>query len=369
MVPRRPPGKPKKAESAAAGGRKGRAGDDRRRERSAGPRPPREGAPPTRRPQEGPARPVREGPPPPRPGRPPPSVDQLEGRNVVREALAASERVKRILVDERALPDPKLGEILSLAARRGVPVEHVGREALDRMAYGRVHNGVIALARPLEAPSLREVLDGCYGAGADPLVMLLDEVQYEQNLGAVLRTGDAAGAHAVVIPTRRGAGLSPVVQRIAMGAAEHVPVVREGIMAALATLRRDGIRVVGAAEDGDVSLWEVDLTGPLALVLGGEDKGITPTVRSRCDVVCRVPMTGHVPSINVSATAAVLLFERLRQVERGPPAVTAGRQPALPDLAEGDEQDVAPDLDAEEQAESGFAWYGEEGAGEEEGEQ
>ena len=240
------------------------------------------------------------------------SHDQIEGRNPVFESLKASRRIRTLLVDERARYDAKLESLLGLAAKRGVEVQRLPRAELDRAAENRVHNGVIALADPLPTRRLSDLVDE---ADQDALFLLLDEVQYDQNLGAILRTADAAGVTAVVIPRRRGARLSPVVQRIAMGAAEHVPVVHCAILEALATLRKAGFRIVGAAEGAGLAHHEADLRGPLGLVVGGEDKGLTPPVRKRCKPLVRIPMTGHVPSLNVSVSVGVLLFERLRQME------------------------------------------------------
>ena len=240
------------------------------------------------------------------------SHDQIEGRNPVFEALKASRRIRKVLVDERARPDSKLDSLLGLAAKRRVEIERLPRAELDRMADDRVHNGVIALADPL--PRVR-LIDLVNDASEDALFLLLDEVQYDQNLGAILRTADAAGVTAVIVPRRRGARLSPVVQRIAMGAAEHVPIVHCAILEALATFRKAGFRIAGAAEGAELAHHEADLRGPLALVVGGEDKGLTPPVRKRCNPLVRIPMTGHVPSLNVSVSVGILLFERLRQME------------------------------------------------------
>jgi len=239
----------------------------------------------------------------------------VEGRNPVLEALRASPRVRRLLIDERCRPDPKLDEILVQAAERGLEPERVPRAELDRDAEGRIHNGVVALADPLPERRMPELIDELLDRGVDdPLVLLLDEVQYDQNLGAILRTADAAGVQAVVVPRRRGAGLSPVVARISMGASEYVPLVRCAILEAMTLLQRAGFRIVGADEHADSLHTGVDLTGPLGLVMGGEDKGLTPPVVARCDALARLPMVGHVPSLNVSVSAGVLLYERLRQL-------------------------------------------------------
>jgi 23S rRNA (guanosine2251-2'-O)-methyltransferase len=241
--------------------------------------------------------------------------DQLEGRNVVVAALEASGRVQEIWIDERARPDPKLDLVRSLAAERGVAIHPVPRSDLDAVSQAAVHNGLIGFAHPLPSPSLKEVLDKVADEGRHPFIVLLDQVQYEQNLGAVLRSAAASGADAVVIPTRRGASMSPTVQRVAMGGAEVVPLVRESMTSATVSLARRGVRIVGAEADGDCLLWDADFTGPIAIALGGEDRGLGRKVRERCDQVVAVPIeqSGPVTSLNVSVTAGLLFFERLRQ--------------------------------------------------------
>lgn len=233
--------------------------------------------------------------------------DALEGRNVVLEALERKRRtVGRIWLDEGARADAKIDRILALAGDR---VVRVPRQLLDRLSRTGVHNGIIAEAEPFPELTVRELLERV----PEPFVVLVDEVQYEHNLGAILRSALGAGVDAVIVPVERGKGLTPVVQRVSMGGAEAVPLIREGISSALAQLRRAGVRVVGADMDG-VAPWSIDLRGPLALVLGGEDKGLTDPVRKRCDHIVGVPLAGGLESLNVSVTAGVLLFERVRQV-------------------------------------------------------
>jgi 23S rRNA (guanosine2251-2'-O)-methyltransferase len=247
------------------------------------------------------------------PGRLPNGGDQLEGRNVVYEALARKRRkVRRIRLDERAKPNEKLAGILAFAAEMGVPVARVPRETLDRDSFTGVHNGILAEADPLPENTVRGLLADCANRGEYPFVVLVDEVQYEHNLGAILRSALGAGVHAVIVPTRRGKGLTPVVQRVAMGGAEEVELIREGLSSALATLRRAGVRVVGADMDG-APCWATPMTGPLAVVLGGEDKGLSQTLRERCDAIVSVPLSRGLDSLNVSVTAGVLLFEKVRQ--------------------------------------------------------
>ncbi len=240
--------------------------------------------------------------------------DQLEGRNLVLASLQMSGRVRHIWIDSRAKPDAKIDAIRAAASRAGAVVTLVARDDLDRVAQAHVHNGVIGFAEPLPAHTLKGVLQAARADGRDPFVLLLNEVQYEQNLGAILRSAAYSGVDCVVTPTRRGASVSPTVQRVAMGGAEEVPVVRQGLMAALALLRRDGVRVVGAEADGEALYSEVDFRGAIALVLGGEDRGLGPKIRERCDAVVRIPRprSGIVSSLNVSVAAGLLLFERVR---------------------------------------------------------
>ncbi len=240
-------------------------------------------------------------------------AQQLEGRNVVVEALERRRRrVIRVLLDDRAKPDPKVAHLLELASAARVEVRRVPRGELDRMSLTGVHNGVIALVDPLPEWSVAGLLESLEREGKDPFLVLVDEIQYEHNLGAVLRSALGAGVDGLVIPVQRGKGITPVVQRVAMGAAEVVPVVREGLSSALATLRRAGIRIVGADMGGE-PCWSVPLTGPIALVLGGEDKGLSSTLRSRCDSIAAVPLGGGLESLNVSVTAGILMFEKRRQ--------------------------------------------------------
>ena len=250
-----------------------------------------------------------------RPGYP----DQLEGRNLVLVALQNSRRVREIWVDAGAKKDcPKLELIKKLSQERGSKWRTVPRDQLDAVSRAAVHNGVIGFAELLPSRTLAEVLDEVDLAGRQPFVLLLDQVQYEQNLGAVLRSAACSGVDVVVIPTRRGASLSANAQRVAMGAAEQVPVVRESMMSAMAALRRRGIRVIAAEAEGSKAYYDVDLCGPLALVMGGEDHGVGAKVKERCDELVGIPLQGDiVSSLNVSVATGIILFERIRQESLG----------------------------------------------------
>ncbi len=241
------------------------------------------------------------------------TVERLEGRNPVLECLRRKRRrVLRIRLDRGARTDAKIAEILSRADKAGVPVEEVPRATLDKLAEGRVHNGIVADAEDLPSRTTLQLLDAVFDAGTAPLLILADEVNYEHNLGAILRTSLGFGVDGLIVPTRRGAGVGPVVQRVSMGAVEEVPVVREGLSAALKPIRKAGVKVIGA-DMGGTPLGELDLRGPVAFVMGGEGKGLSPTLRNRCDHVVSIPLHGGLESLNVSVAAAILLYEKRRQ--------------------------------------------------------
>ena len=247
---------------------------------------------------------------------PPLSIDQLEGRNIVIELLRRRKRaVHKVMVDTRAKMDDKVAEIVSLTEKRGIPLERVDRQQLDELSQTGVHNGVIALAEPLPSPSTEALLDGIYAKDEFPFLVMVDELNYEQNLGAIMRSSMGAGVHGVIVPEVRGKGLTPVVQRVAMGGAEEVPLVREGLFNSLKQVKKAGITVVGADMDGE-PIWDLPLTGAVAFVFGGESKGLSPTLRKKCDYIASVPLNLGLESLNVSVTAGVFLFEKNRQ-DRG----------------------------------------------------
>ncbi len=211
--------------------------------------------------------------------------------------------------------DPRSERVLALAARHGIAVHRASSRALDRMAGGAHHQGVVAAYKAVSpeapAPDLEEVLARASGP---VLLLVLDGVQDPHNLGACLRTADAAGVDAVVIPRHRAAGLTPGARKAAAGAAGSVPLQRVTNLArTLDGLRAAGVRVVGAAGDAERSLFEADLRGPLALVLGGEEHGLRRLTREQCDALVRIPTSGRTSTLNVSVAAGVCLFEALRQ--------------------------------------------------------
>ena len=237
----------------------------------------------------------------------------IEGRNAVIEALRAGETIDKIYL-QKGETDKTLGHIASKARAAGVVVVEADRRKLDAMSRTHAHQGVIAQAAVREYVSVESILDAAREKGEDPLLVVCDEISDPHNLGAIIRTAECAGAHGVIVPKRRSAGLTAVVAKTSAGAVSYLPVARvPNIAALLADLKKRGIWIFGAAAEGSVSLYNADLAGPAAIVIGSEGDGMTRLVRESCDFLVSIPMKGRISSLNASAAAAVLLYEALRQ--------------------------------------------------------
>ena len=237
----------------------------------------------------------------------------IEGRNAVREALRAGAAVDKLYI-ARGGTDRTLGRIAALAREQGVVVVEVDRRKLDAMSATHSHQGVIAAAAVREYASLDSILDAARERGEPPLVVVCDEISDPHNLGAIIRTAECAGAHGVVIPKRRSAGLTAVVEKTSAGAVSYLPVARvPNIPALLKELKERGLWIYGADAAGERSLYGTDLRGPAALVIGSEGDGMSRLTRESCDFLLSIPLRGRISSLNASAAAAVLLYEVLRQ--------------------------------------------------------
>lgn len=236
------------------------------------------------------------------------------GLHAVRAVLARRPGDVLRLQVAAARDDARVRELRELAAARGVKVQRADAASLDAATGGAVHQGVVAEVRPSAPLNENSLLDLLTGAGERPLVLVLDGVSDPHNLGACLRTADAAGATAVVAPRDRAAGLSPVVRKVAAGAAETVPFAQVTNLArTLRDLKEAGLWIAGLAGDGEKDLYAADLRGPLALVLGSEGRGLRRLTREACDFSLSLPMQGTVASLNVSVAAGIALYEARRQ--------------------------------------------------------
>ncbi|MBK5935714.1 23S rRNA (guanosine(2251)-2'-O)-methyltransferase RlmB [Halorhodospira halophila] len=235
------------------------------------------------------------------------------GQHAAREAAAYDPAGVEAVWVERGRRDARLERLLDKLGRQGVSVERVHRRALDEMAEGGNHQGVILRYSGTPARGEGELAD-LLATEPEPLLLVLDRVQDPHNLGACMRSAAAAGAHGVVAPRDRAAALSPAVHKTAAGAVQRIPFFQVTNLArALQQLCAAGVYTVGAAGEAERSCYQIDLRGPLALVLGGEGEGLRRLTRERCDALVAIPMPGSMESLNVSVAAGVLLFEAVRQ--------------------------------------------------------
>ena len=237
----------------------------------------------------------------------------IEGRNAVIEALRAGTAIDKIYL-AKGETDAALGHIASTARSKGVVVVEADRRKLDAMSLTHAHQGVIALAAVRAYASVEDILEAARAKGEPPLIVVCDELSYPHNLGAVIRTAECAGAHGVIIPKRRSAGLTAVVAKTSAGAVSHVPVARvPNLPALLDQLKEAGVWIFGTAAGAPTSLYQADLKGPAAIVIGSEGTGMGRLVTEHCDFLVSIPMRGRLNSLNASAAAAILLYEAVRQ--------------------------------------------------------
>lgn len=236
----------------------------------------------------------------------------LYGFHAVREALRAKTRpLQRLLV---LRPDRQFADLVQLARAQQVPVHIEPQPAFDRLVRGGKHQGVIAFVAAKSYCSTAEILQRAEQRGEPPFLVLLDGVEDPHNLGAVLRSAEAAGVHGVFIPERRAVGLTSVVAKVSAGALDHILVSRVGNLVHLIDdLKKSGVWVYAVVPSAQKLITEIDLTGPVALAFGGEGSGVRPGVLQPCDDRVSIPMKGRVESLNVSAAVAVTLFEAVRQ--------------------------------------------------------
>lgn len=244
--------------------------------------------------------------------------DLVYGRNPVREALRSERRVKRLWLSATLSP-PVAEEFLALAAAVNVPTERLRPEDLGRIAQTSKHQGVVAEVEPFAYAEIDDILQRARQREEPPLLLVLDGVEDPHNLGAIIRSAEAAGAHGVVIPRDRAVAVTPVVEKAAAGAASYLPIALvTNIARTMEELKTQGIWLFGATGDAQQDYTRADLTGPTGLVLGSEGKGLRRLTREKCDFLIRIPMHGKVSSLNVSVAAGVLLFEARRQrLQRG----------------------------------------------------
>lgn len=243
-----------------------------------------------------------------------PQIDNMliEGRNAVSELIKSGQAVDKLFVAENA--HGRMGEIITLAKKNGVPVTICDRRKLDSMSQTGNHQGVIAQAAAQDYVSLDELFERAEQKGEKPLFVICDGLEDPHNLGAIVRSAEAAGAHGIIIPKRRAVGLTGIVARASAGALAHMPVHKATNLAStIDEIKKRGVWVYGAEADGTVDLYKADFADATALVIGSEGNGISRLIREKCDFIVSIPMRGKVNSLNASNAAAILLYEAVRR--------------------------------------------------------
>lgn len=245
-------------------------------------------------------------------------AEVIIGRNPLLEALKAGRPISRILLDKNikshSPAEGKVAEIVQLAQAKRIPVEYVERPALDRQSSTGAHQGIVAYAADKEYVTLADLITLSREKNEPPFYLVLDGIEDPHNLGAILRTAEAAGVHGVIVRSRRSVGLTPAVVKASAGAVEYVPVARvANIAQAVELLKKNNVWVVGLDRAGDLDYARVDYRPATAIVIGGEGRGLSDLVRKRCDYLASIPMRGRITSLNASVAAAVVMYEVLRQ--------------------------------------------------------
>ncbi|MBE6986369.1 MAG: 23S rRNA (guanosine(2251)-2'-O)-methyltransferase RlmB [Ruminococcaceae bacterium] len=238
---------------------------------------------------------------------------QLEGRNALTEALRSGRTIDKVFIASGET-DRALQRLAAQAKEAGAVVVPVDRRKLDAMSVTHAHQGVITLAAAHTYASVDDILQEAADRGEAALIVICDELTDPHNLGAIMRSAECAGAHGVIIPKRRSVGLTATVAKASAGAVEYMKVARvTNINQTIAQLKEKGVWIFGTAAEGSVPMYQADLTGPAAIVIGNEGTGMSPLVQKNCDVTVHVPMRGRISSLNASAAASILLYEAVRQ--------------------------------------------------------
>ncbi len=242
-----------------------------------------------------------------------PCFDKLEGRNSILEALRSDRSINRIMVS-KGDKEGSIKQIIALAREKHIILQEVERSKLDSLSETHAHQGVIAFVAVKDYVEVDDILRAAELKGEEPFLVLLDEITDPHNLGSILRTANAAGAHGVIIPKRRSVGLTASVSKASAGAVEYVPVSRVTNLAqTIDYLKKRNIWVVGTDSTGEKHFYDSDLRGPVAIVVGSEGEGIGKLIKEKCDFIVNIPMKGAISSLNAAVAGAVVMYEILKQ--------------------------------------------------------
>lgn len=241
------------------------------------------------------------------------TYSKIEGRNAVIELLKSDRDINKILIS-KGEKQGSINEIISLCKSKGVVFQEVDKAKLDLLSETGHHQGVIAFSSPIEYKEIQDILNIAKERNENPFIVICDEIEDPHNLGALIRTAEIAGCHGLIIPKRRACQVTEVVQKVACGACEHLAIVRVGnLNDAISELKEAGVWVYGTDGSADKLYYEEDLTGPCAIVIGSEGRGMNKLVMKNCDVLLKIPMKGHITSLNASVSGGIVIFEAVRQ--------------------------------------------------------
>ena len=236
----------------------------------------------------------------------------IEGRNAVIEAFRSGKPIDKVFILDGCQDGPMV-TIRREAKKKDVMIKYVTKERLDQMSETGKHQGVIAYAAAYEYAEVSDILEKAKEKGEDPFIFILDNIEDPHNLGAIIRTANLAGAHGVIIPKNRAVGLTATVAKASAGALNYTPVAKvTNLSQTIEELKKEGLWFVCADMDGEI-MYRQNLTGPIGLVIGNEGEGVGRLVKSKCDLVARIPMQGDIDSLNASVAAGVLAYEVVRQ--------------------------------------------------------
>lgn len=238
--------------------------------------------------------------------------DLIIGRNAVREVIKSGRTIETIYI-AKGSKEGSINEIIKLAKDNKLVIKEVDKKKLDSMSAGLVHQGVIALITPYKYCEIQDILNYAEERNEDPFIVILDELEDPHNLGSIVRTAELCGVHGVIIPKRRNVGITATVYKSSVGAIEHVKVAKvTNINNAIDELKKVGIWVYGADMHGDEYSYQVNYSGPCALVIGSEGKGISKLTLKKCDKLVKIPMVGKINSLNASVAGGILMYEVLK---------------------------------------------------------
>ena len=239
--------------------------------------------------------------------------DQIEGRNAVLELLESDKDIKKIYITKGELKG-SINKIIAIANEKKVIIVQKDKKQMDMMAQSENYQGVIAVVPPYEYVDVEDILEVAKERNEDPFILILDGIEDTHNLGAIIRTAETAGVHGIIIPKRRAAQVNSTVSKVASGALEYMKIARvNNITDTISKLKDKGVWVCGTAIDADKFYYDQNLTGPLAIVIGNEGKGISDLVKRNCDFLVKIPMKGKVTSLNASVSTGIIVYEAVKQ--------------------------------------------------------